>query len=111
MFFGYMTLLHIFDESAETYLSRVQERFWRWRQTITTYSTRLITMGHPSTDTHGKGNPERWTSHVPGTQWYEMQRLNEHLSYVDLEGEYEVREALMGILLLHYMAGGNTYPQ
>jgi hypothetical protein len=40
-----------------------------------------------------------------------MQRLNEHLSYVDLEGEYEVREALMGISLLHDMAGGNTYPQ
>ena len=68
-------------------------------------------MGHRSTDTHGNGNPERWTFHVPGTQWYEMQRLNEHWSYVDLEGEFEVREALMGISLLHYMASGDNYPQ
>jgi hypothetical protein len=110
MFFGYTLLLPIFDEDEAVYLSKVQERYWQWRQIIRQFINRLFERRHPSTDTHGESNPERWTFHVPGTQWYEMQRLNEHWSYVDLEGELEVRRALMGISLLHYMASGNNYP-
>jgi hypothetical protein len=50
MFFGYTLLLPIFDEDEAVYLSKVQERYWRWRQIIRQFINRLFERGHPSTD-------------------------------------------------------------
>jgi hypothetical protein len=110
MFHGYTSLLPIFDEDAAVYLSKVKERYWNWRQTIRAFIKGLSERRCASANTHGNSNPERWTFNAPASQWYEMLRLNEHKSYVDLSTHFEVREALMGISLLHYMAGGDKPP-
>jgi hypothetical protein len=110
MFHGYTSLLPIFDEDAAVYLSKVKERYWNWRQTIRAFIKGLSEQRRASANTHGNSNPERWTFNAPASQWYEMLRLNEHKSYVDLSTHFEVREALMGISLLHYMAGGDKPP-